>query len=304
MKKVSVVTINYNSEESTKKLLNSLVKVKTSGFEIEIIVVDNGSKKIFSTPKKYKKQNVILLRSDINTGFSGGNNVGIKEALRRGADFLLLVNNDTIVHPDMIKNLLKVLESDEKIGITAPKIYFLSGHEFHKDRYRENDLGKVIWYAGGYIDWNHAKSVHRGMDEVDHEQYNSIEKTDFVTGCCMMIKKEVLEKVGLFDDLYFLYYEDSDLGERVKKAGYEMHYVSDAILYHENSASSDGAGGSLHDYFLTRNQMIFGMKYAPLRTKIALIGHSLGLFLNGRPHQKIAIKDYYLRRFGKGTYFK
>ena len=147
-------------------------------------------------------------------------------------------------------------------------------------------------------------SIHRGIDEVDHGQYDRIEAIDFASGCAMMFKREVLEKVGLLDDRYFLYYEDADLNERVKRGGYKIYYVPNAVLVHVNAASTGGAGNVLHDYFLTRNKMLFGMTYAPARTKFALIRESLRLFLYGRPFQKLGIQDYYFKRFNKGTFFE
>lgn len=303
MDKITLVTVNYNTEEDTLNLLKSLDSVKIGPLNFDIIIVDNGSSKAFVLPKN-SADNITLIRSEINTGFSGGYNMGIKEALKNGASYVLAVNNDTIVDSDMIKELLKVLDSDPKIGMVVPKIYFAKGHEFHKDRYKKEELGKVFWYAGGNTDWANIKSIHRGVDEVDTGQYDQIQETDFATGCCIMLKREVLEKVGLFDDKYFLYYEDADLNERIKKAGYKIYYVPSAVLIHVNAASSGGPGNTLHDYFITRNQMLFGMKYAPFRSKVALIRQSLNLLLNGREFQKKAIKDFYLGRFGKGTYFK
>lgn len=297
MKKVSIITVNYNSEQATKKLLESLKHLKVSNLVLDILVVDNGSEKVFVTNEK-----VNVIRSNTNTGFAGGCNIGIKKALETGADYVLLINNDTTVDPSLIKNLLNVMESNYKIGVVTPKIYFSKGHEFHKDRYEQKDLGKVLWFAGGYIDWKNAQSVHIGMDEVDRGQHDKIQKIDFATGCCMMIKKEVIENIGMFDEKYFLYYEDADFSQRVLKAGFEIFYVPDAVVYHDNAGSS-GSGSSLHDYFLTRNQMLFGMKYAPLKTQIALIKQSLNLALAGRKYQKRGIQDYYLRKFGKGTYF-
>lgn len=301
MKKVCVVTVNYNTDDDTSAFLHSLKHVKTPDFELETIVVDNGSNEIYKLPENVK---ATLIRSETNTGFSGGYNIGMREALKRGADFILIVNNDTEMDPDMITNLLKVLESDSKIGLTTPKIYFAKGHEFHKDRYKADELGKVFWYAGGHTDWNNVMSIHRGIDEVDHGQYDKTEEVDFASGCCMMFKREVLKKVGLLDDRYFLYYEDADLNERVKRGGYKVFYVPSAKLIHINAASTGGAGNVLHDYFITRNKMLFGMTYAPVRTKVALIRESLRLLRTGRPFQKLAIRDYYLRRFNKGTYFE
>jgi len=298
MKKICIVTINYNSEEATCKLLESLKNINISNFTLEIIVVDNGSEKLFETDN-----DASVLRVDTNTGFTGGSNIGIKDALKKGADFILLINNDTTVHPNLITNLQKALESNEKTGLVSPKIYFSKGQEFHKSRYKQNDLGKVLWFAGGFMDWKNSKSVHVGMDDIDIGQYDKTKNIDFATGCCMLIKREIFEKVGFFDEKYFLYYEDADLSQRILKAGYEIDYIPTAIVYHDNAKSTGGSGSSLHDYFLTRNQMIFGMKYAPFKTKIALVRQSLKLLTNGRKYQKKGIEDYLLRRFGKGTYF-
>ncbi len=299
MKKISIVTINYNSEEATKNLLTSLKKIKVANFSWDVVVVDNGSEKVFKTNEK-----AFIIRSDINTGFTGGCNIGIKEGLGRGADYILLINNDTTVQPDLIKDLQAALESDPTIGVTVPKIYFSKGQEFHKAKYKKEELGRVLWFAGGYIDWKNAISVHTGMDQVDNGQYDEIKKIDFATGCCMLIKREVLERVGFFDKRYFLYYEDADLSQRIIKAGFEIFYIPSAIIYHDNAQSSGGSGSGLHDYFLTRNQMQFGITYAPIKTKIALLRQSLRLLIIGREYQKKGIRDFYLRRFGKGTYFK
>lgn len=300
MKKVFAVTVNFARDNSTKNLIESLEKSKMPNFDLEIIVVDNSPDKVFSTNKK----NVFTIRPGGNTGFSGGNNIGIKEALNRGADYILLVNDDTTVHPDMIKNLKEVLEKEENIGVASPKIYFAKGHEFHKDRYKKEELGRVFWFAGGYTDWNNAVSVHRGVDEVDKGQYEDIGEIDFATGCCMMIKREVVEKVGMFDEKYFLYYEDDDLCMRIKNAGFKLYYVPSAMMYHENASSSGGAGNVLHDYFLTRNQMLFGITYAPLRTKFALIRQSIRLLTKGREYQRRGIVDFYMGKLGKGTFFE
>ncbi|HSX08921.1 MAG TPA: glycosyltransferase family 2 protein [Candidatus Saccharimonadales bacterium] len=306
MKKVSIVTVNFNTADDTTALLQSLRHVRTDGFTIETIVVDNASKEVYEIPDRLKNDSTILIRSDVNTGFSGGNNIGMKEALKRGADYILIVNNDTEMDRDLIVNLLKVLDSDPKIGVTTPKIYFAKGHEFHKDKYKPSELGKVFWFAGGYTDWNNVISIHRGVDEVDHGQYDTTEKIEFATGCCMLFKREVLDKIGLFDDRYFLYYEDADLNERIKRAGYKIYYVPSAVLIHINAASSGGAGNGnvLQDYFITRNKMLFGMTYAPTRTKLALFRESMRLLRTGRLFQKLAIRDYYARRFNKGTFFE
>ena len=301
-KKVAVVTVTYNTEEDTRILLRSLEKVSVQDFRLEIVIVDNGSKEPFILSDREKKLPIDLIRIEPNRGFTGGYNKGMQEALDRGADYVLIVNNDTLMEADLIKNLLAVLESDAKIGVTTPKIYFAKGHEFHKEKYKKEDLGHVFWFAGGSTDWDNVITKHRGVDEVDTGQYDKMQQTDFATGCCMLFKREVLEKAGLFDNKFFLYYEDADLNERIKKAGYTIFYVPSAVLTHVNAASTGGSGSELQDYYITRNRMLFGMKYAPLRTKIALLRESMRLFFSGRANQKRGILDFYLCRFNKGTF--
>lgn len=302
MKKVAIVTVNFNTEHDTKVFLKSLENLDTSGLSVEKIVVDNGSEKHLELEQK---NDLHLIRLEENTGFTGGYNAGIKKALAVGAEYILVVNNDTTADSDLLQEMISVLDSDKKIGVVAPKIYFAKGHEFHKDRYNKDELGKVFWYAGGHIDWDHAQSIHRGVDEVDHGQYDTAEEISFATGCCMLFKREVFEKVGLFQESYFLYYEDAEINERVRRAGYKVYYAPQAVLYHINASSSGGAGRGnlLQDYFITRNQMLFGLTYAPFRTKLALIRQSLSLLRNGRPKQKQALRDFYLGKFGKGTFF-
>jgi len=304
MKKVFAVTINFNKEGVTKEWLRSMQKLHRNGFSMDLVIVDNASTVPFTLSSEEKKDNVHVIRSEDNTGFTGGNNIGAEFALKKGAEYILIINNDTIADPDLVKNLLEVLDSDSKIGMTTSKIYFAKGHEFHKDRYKKEDLGKVFWYAGGYTDWSNVKSVHRGVDEVDHRQYEKKEKVSFASGCCMLIKKEVIEKLGLFDKRGFMYYEDAIFCERMQRAGYQIWYVPSAKLWHLNAASSGGSGNELQDYFITRNQMLFGMMYAPVRSKVALIRQSLRYLLSGRSRQKQGIRDYYLGKFGKGTYFQ
>ena len=117
-----------------------------------------------------------------------------------------------------------------------------------------------------------------------------------------MIKRDVLEKVGLFNEKYFLYYEDNDLCQRVKKIGYKIVFAPKSVIWHKNAGSSGGSGSSLQDYYITRNRLVFGFKYAPTRTKFSLIKESVNFFLNGRKWQKKGVMDFYLRRFGKGSY--
>lgn len=307
MQQIFVSILNFNGKDNTIECLKSLEKNSRDNFNLKILVIDNGSSDgSVEEIKNYIEKNenkqacsLVLLENKENLGFSGGHNVGIKYALENGGDAVVILNNDTIVDKNLISELLKV---PEDAGIVAPKIYFYKGFEFHKGRYKEDEKGRVFWYAGGIMDFRNVIGHHRGVDEVDDGQYDVLQNTDFASGCCMLIKKEVFEKVGLFDDRYFLYYEDNDLSQRAKSSNFKIIYNPKALLWHKNAGSVGGSGSSVQDYYITRNRMLFGMKFVPLRSKISLLKESLNLLLRGRPWQKKGIVDFYLGKFGKGSY--
>ncbi len=305
---VFVVVLNWNRAEDTIACLESIANLSTNNYQLTTVVVDNASTdnsvaKIKNQISKSKDTNEILkiLENTKNLGYAGGNNVGISYALKNGADYVMILNNDTSVQPSLIVRTVELAQKDSKIGLISPKIYFAKGYEFHKEMYKENDKGRVIWYAGGKIDWDNVYGSGRGVDEVDEGQYNKAEETDFATGTCLFLTRKLLEKVGVFDEKYFMYYEDTDLSVRAKKSGLKVIYFPDAIVWHK-VAQSSAIGSPLNDYYTTRNRMLFGIRYAPSRTKFALLRESIKLLLTGRKWQKIGIKDYYLGRFGRGSW--
>jgi GT2 family glycosyltransferase len=300
--KVIISILDYNQEKDTLSCLHSLDQLATDDFEIEIIVVDNYPKVTFSLGKEKFHHPITILKTDENKGFSGGHNIGIKKALTMGADYVVVLNNDTRVDKNLIKELVKASRDDKKRGAIVPKIYFEKGHEYHRDRYKSHELGKVIWYAGGKMDWDNINGSHRGVDEVDTGQYDTPSPTGLITGCCVLFPRNVLEKTKGFDDRYFLYYEDADLNERIKKFGFTIWYQPTAMLWHINAGATGGSGSVLQDYFISRNRMLFGMQYARLRTKIALLRESFTILKKGREWQKKGIKDYYKGKFGRGSY--
>src|SRR3989344_879636 len=281
----------------------SIKKINASDFKLNVVVIDNGSREKLNLPQDYLGNIPLeIIVKENNLGFTGGHNKGIKYALENGADYILVLNNDVTIDPNLISQLIKALDRNSKYGIVSPKIYFAKGFEFHKDKYKEDEKGRVFWYAGGIMDWANVIARHRGVDEVDKGQYQKTEETDFATGACFLIKRDMLEKVGFFDDKFFLYYEDSDLGQRIKRSGYKIIYAPDAVVWHKNAASVGGSGSPLQDYYISRNRLLFGLRYAPLRSKIALIKESIRLLVSGRQWQKKGIRDFYLGRFGKGSY--
>ncbi len=302
MKKVFIVILNYKGHNDTIELLKSLMKIKRDSFSLNTIIVDNYPEDpIKINESDYSTLNLKIIFNEKNLGFSGGNNVGIKYSLENGADYVLLINNDTYVDPDFVEELLKVFETNKEAGIVVPKIYFAKGFEFHK-KYKESELGNVIWYAGGNMDWANIIGYHRGVDEVDSGQFREVVETQIASGCCLMLKRELLEKIKGYDDKYFLYYEDADLSVRAIKKGYKILFSPKSVIWHKNAQSSGGSGSGLQDYYISRNRMIFGFEYASFRTKFALIRESIRLFVMGRKWQRRGIIDFYIGRFNKGSY--
>lgn len=271
-------------------------------FELTTIVVDNAStdNSVILIKKAFPK--IKLIQNQENLGFAEGNNVGIRYALNNGADYIVLLNNDAIISENLIDELLKAAEEKKEAGIFAPKIYFAPGFEFHKERYKKEQRGKVIWYAGGIIDWQNILASHRGVNEVDIGQYEAVQETDFATGCCLMVKREVLKKIGFLDKKYFLYYEDTDFCQRTKLAGYKVLFIPKAILWHLNAGSSGGSGSIIHQYYQARNRFLFGFKYGTAKTKLLLVKEMVKSLILKDRIKKEAVRDFIFGKFGKKTF--
>jgi hypothetical protein len=302
--KVSIIILTTNALKMTQEQLTDIAKVDTKGLEVECLVVDNGSGDgTEEAIKNYKLPNMSykFIQSGANLGFAGGNNVGIRDAMRRGFDYIILMNNDLILPSDIITRLVEFMESAPDVGVASPKMYFAKGYEFHKDRYKKSELGNVIWYAGGMIDRDNVYSVHRGVDEVDHGQYDKVEDTDFANGATVIVRREVFKKVGLLDASFFLYWEDADFSERVKRAGFRVVYYPGTCMWHKVSASTGGSGSPTNDYFLTRNRFYFAKRYLGFRTKFAVLRDTVRQIFIGRTWQKWGAVDALLGIKGMGA---
>jgi len=306
MKKIAIIILNWKRSDLTIDLIKQFKLIKTKNIFFHILLIDNHSPdKSFSKFKKLfaKDPLVTLLKTNSNLGFSGGVNFGLNHAIEKRYDYALVINSDVQITPTFLQELYKPFKSNPKLVITGPKIYFSKGHEFHKNRYIKNQLGKVLWSVGGTIDWKNIYGQNKGIDEVDTGQYNCIDTSiDFISGCCMLIKLTLLKKIGLFDDNYFMYLEDADLCTRVKRNGLKIAYIPKSVIYHHNAGSSL-AGGNLQQYFLSRNRLLFARKFASFRAKFALHRQSFFTLLFGKyKWQKRGVLDFYLAKFGKGSY--
>ena len=301
MKTVAIIILNWKQPQLTVDTIDSVLKIKHSSFKYKIILVDNGSPdnslEIFKN--KYQKNKLIkILDTKGNFGYAGGNNFGIKYALKNKYDYLMVLNNDVLVDQLFTEELVKELNNYDIVG---PKIYFAPGFEYHKDRYQKKDLGKVIWSMGGIVDWNNIYGSNIDIDEVDHGQFNKINNNiDFISGCCFVAKREVFEKIGNFDEKYFMYLEDVDFCHRAKLNGFTLACIPKSIIWHVNSGSTKGPG-HLQNYFITRNRIYFASKFAKLRTKFAIYRESFK-FLFKSKWQRRGVVDFYLKGMEKGSW--
>lgn len=295
--KVAIVVVNYKGLANTLDCLDSLRQL-VGKFDSDLIVVENGSDD-GSQEALANIRDIHLVTSFKNLGFAGGANLGINYALKRNADYIIILNNDTIVAPTFVQ---KLLAATKQADIISPKIYFAPGFEFHKSRYSKNELGKVIWYAGGKIDWDNIIGIHLGVDQVDRGQFQKRQQIDLATGCCLLVKRQVFGKIGAFDEKYFLYLEDMDFCTRAQKAGFSILFEPSSVIWHKNAGSVGGSGSALQDYYITRNRLLFAAKYAKIRTKFAVL-RQVASQIN-QPIKRKALLDFLRGNFNKGSFLK
>jgi hypothetical protein len=239
---VSIILLNYNNHHYTVDCIRSLQEITYPNYEI--VVVDNGSKPDSIQAVRTAYPQVTLIETGQNLGFTGGNNVGIRYALDKRADYIILLNNDTVVAPDMFDILIDVMEKDPTIGVTGPKIYY-------------HDHPKTLWSIAGGINWKNGTSYMIGLNEEDRGQFGDTpQQADFITGCALLVRRAVWEKVGLLDDDFFIYYEETEWCVRAGRAGYKLVYVPQAVLWHKISIEARAVSPWAY-YYMTRNRFWF-----------------------------------------------
>lgn len=242
---VSIITLNYNKSELTLQLLESLQQVTYPN--IEILVCDMNSQKdqveILSSARFNKTK---VLYSSVNLGFAGGNNWGIQQS---SGEFILLINNDTIVDADIINTLLPVLQADTTAGVVSPKI----------KRFHDRD---VIEYAGFKpMNFYTGRVTSIGFNELDRDEFQHARETASAHGCALMIARKTLDTIGGLCDDYFLYYEEWDLSLRIQRQHRTIWYEPSTTVYHLESQSI-GSGNPLKEYYLTRNRILLMRRFA------------------------------------------
>ncbi|MFT3982346.1 MAG: glycosyltransferase family 2 protein [Lachnospiraceae bacterium] len=243
MKNVCIVIVNYNGASYQNEAVESLYAMDEQDFDI--LIVDNYSTDGSADMTQKKWSSVIVLKQGENLGFAGGCNVGIEYSILQGYQYTLLINNDVVVDRWLLSELLKYADDDV---ITVPKIYFY-------------DKPDTIWYAGGEIRWNRLETHNSGYAETDRGQYECVREIDFLNGCCMLVKNTIFNRIGKFDEKFFLYFEDTDFGLRAQEAGKRILYVPDAKMWHKVSSSAGGEDSKTQVYYMNRNRLYFAKKH-------------------------------------------
>lgn len=311
---VAIIILNWNGCADTLECLESVGRIGSEA--IRIVVTDNGSSDGSALAIRRCYPDVQLLENGSNLGFAAGNNSAIARALHEGAEFVLLLNNDTIVDTGIIDAFRDAARRMPQAGVLGAKIYY------HADPQR-------LWYAGGYWDPRTLSFNEYGAGEIDQGQYDQLTETDWVIGCAMFVRAEVFREVGLLEPKFFLNNEEVDFCSRVRRAGYSCAYVPRARLWHKVSASFGGEDSPLKEYFSARNRLLWAQRNAPAGVRWCIYTRSArgvlrryGPALFGRtvvgpltprswwwavraafadPRNRAAVmgvRDFWLRRFG------
>lgn len=271
---VYIVILNYASGEDTLEAVSSLEGLNYSNFQI--VVVDNNTPEDerIGLEKKLPDE-VKFIQTGENSGFAGGNNEGIDYALKKGADYLLLLNPDIIVEPDFLDHLVSVAENPEDYPQIEQPIGFLQPLIFYAGE--DSDL---IYSNGGKLNWNNTfgtlkdNAKNKSEVELKDEPFCS----DYITGTALFAPREVVEDIGPIREDYFLYYEDTDWSLRAREAGYNHYIVPKARIYHKEAVST-GLHSYIHIYYNSRNGMYLGWRHSGFSGKISVALKSVWIFV-------------------------
>ncbi len=292
--RIVTVVLNTNRRDDTLACLGSLAH--STYPNLGVMVLDNGSTD--GSPEAIQAQfpTVQIVPLTENLGYAGNNNVGIKLAVTQGADWVFVLNEDTLVEPDCLSRLMNTAERDPRLGVLGPIVYTF-------------DAEPRISSAGGQVHWAMADAVNEGMGEIDRGQYLA-RPVDFINGCGLLVSRPALHKAGYLDDSFFIYWEETDWCQRINRAGFGIWFEPAALMRHKAPIHHSNFGPSTL-YYVTRNRLRFfarhtPLPYWPLTMYRALAGALRGIHkhrLEGRPEHACAtqwaIRHALQRRWGK-----
>lgn len=301
---VTIIILNWNQADMTMDCLRSLQCVIYPNFRI--VIVDNGSQDQSVEKIHSEFPGITVIENGENVGYSEGNNLGIRYALQTDTKYIFLLNNDTLVDPNMLSLLVDVAESDPQIGITGPTMFYA-------------DPPDMLWAGENRIDLKRTRILKKRMGEtVQRENLEMLKPidVDYIDSCAILIRREVFEKIGLLDSKFFINFDDVDLNLRASKGGYKVVYVPRAIIWHRVSAAL-GIASPANTYYMTRNSFLFYLKHTTGIRKLAIAIRLLfnisrttiawfikpqyhtSLYQKRRKANLLAIRDYAMHQFGK-----
>jgi len=246
---VGIVVLNWNGRQDTLACLDSLLRC--SYLHFRAYVVDDGSVDgtLAAIARRFgDDERVVTIQNGANLGFAEGNNVGMRRAMDDGAAYILLLNNDTVVQPDFLDPLAGALDRDHTIGVVTSKIYF-------------HGTEREIWFFGGHMDRNTGLGGPIGGRQLDQGQFPEAVECDYATGCALMVRRELVERIGYLDTDYFYLAEDVDYCFRVTDAGYRVVAIPTSIVWHKVTSSlGDGDEAPLRLYYRARNRLLLVKK--------------------------------------------
>lgn len=290
----AVIIVNYNGQLDTEECIKSLRKCST---EIGVVIIDNASYNSDFEKLKDKCKDCMLLRLKENLGFAGGNNYAIQHILSYdNIENLLFLNNDTVIQFNMIEELLNYLKEDI---IISPKMLYYNSPDY-------------IWYGGGHFNKYTGRAIHENINKKNWGDFE-IRECSFTSGCCFMIKRETLKKIGLLNDSYFMYCEDSEFCLRAQMNNVRILYNPNAVLYHKVSKSTGGGDSAFCLYYMTRNRLRYITEYSNYFSFIAIVFTYLSRYIRIMQYWlhhkdkskaiKMGIVDYRRKKTGKCSDF-
>lgn len=235
-----IILLNYNGWKDTVECVRSIRASCKKKYTI--VVVDNKStNNSVEILQREIGDEIVLLKAQSNKGFSAGNNIGIKYALSNGAEYVLLLNNDTIVKNDFFDDLLEFAQNNSQLGCISSRIYYYE----NKDK---------IWYDGGDFNYHTGRAIHYRFNEISSD-IHGVNEAGFVSGCFMLIPIPVIQQIGFMDERYFLYVEDTEYSLRIKKAGYKLYWNAEHCIYHKVNSSTKKLSNTIQ-YYEIRNRLL------------------------------------------------
>jgi GT2 family glycosyltransferase len=283
---ITALIINWNGQSYIKDTLERITGLSLLS---KIIVIENASDDNSAGIISQTFPKIQLVSNTQHLSFTECINYGLTEAFNKGSEYIWLLGSDVLVEENSLKNLVEIADKYKDVGMISSKVFV----------YPNKDA--VIYYAGGIMDWYHLMPTHRGQGQIDAGQFEHDVETDFVLPLSTLINSRVIKEVGLLDPAYFSQYDWLDYCYKLKYHSWRLMYSCQSHVWFRNLQEIE-LPGTITEYFTVRNQLLFGLRYAPFYTKYSLIKNAFHQYFFGHPWQRRAVLDFFTGNFGRGSY--